>query len=376
MTAMMYKRSFTILVALICMCFIIMGNVYASDNVRLTLYDCISLGLEYNADVILARMDYELAQTILERAQLVGEEELIESSAKALKDAEDRFNNVKRSVSESIEKVFYNLCKTKEALETEEKGLERARIQLEANEIRFEAGLVAPLDIEISRNDFLNRITTYENSWVDFETQCMEFNKLLGISLDTKFELYGDFEIELQIISIDFEEAYELALNNRSDVAEARKQMEEAQTAVDNLNNPYSARVDFEKAVLELKRKELLLNQKYDDVFLEVRQDCISLERAEKRIYKAETSLEFAIKNSEIVNLKYDAGLISMQQFLDNQNELAAAEKAVVQSKWDYHNSKLDYMKTIGMPDLDRLLQEIEANTFEQTAEGGNESNV
>ena len=46
------------------------GNVYASDNVRLTLYDCISLGLEYNADVILARMDYELAQTILENSLL------------------------------------------------------------------------------------------------------------------------------------------------------------------------------------------------------------------------------------------------------------------------------------------------------------------
>ena len=79
---------------------------------------------------------------------------------------------------------------------------------------------------------------------------------------------------------------------------------------------------------MELKKR--LLNQKYDDVFLEVCQACISLEQAESA-YTKQKQAQFAIKNGEIVNLKYDAGLIGMQQFLDNQNELCRKSSGSVQ---------------------------------------------
>jgi hypothetical protein len=352
-----HRCTFVVLMGLMCMCLILSQNVYATVDSRLALHECIEVGLRYNIDVLLARMDYEEAQAIFERAHIVGEKDLIEESLKVLKDAEERLSSIKRSVAESIEQKFYGLSRAEDALQTEARALERSKMQLEADEIRFQAGTIAVLDIEAGRNDFQSRNETHENSLVDLETQYMELNKLLGLELDAIIELQGEFDFG--IINVSFDEAYELALDNRTDIREAREQIEDARVIVRNLDNPYSARIELEKALLEVERRELRLRQKCEAVFFEVRQACLNMERMEKRISRAETSLEFAARRSQVTKLKYEAGMLSTQQFLSAESELFASENAVIQAKWDYHNAKLSYMKAIGMSDLEKLLKEM-----------------
>lgn len=364
------KCTFLLFVVLMCLFSMLLQNVYAVEG-RLTLRDCIEVGLTYNIDVVLARMDYEEAKAILERAELVGDKELIESSLDAFKKAEERLNSVMKSVAENIEQKFYNLCRAEDALQNDLKALKRSEISLEADEIRFEAGTIALLDIEASRSDFQNRKETYENSLIDLKTQYMEFNRLLGLELDTVIELQGEFDFS--IIKVDFDEAYEMALANRSDIRDTLKQIEEAETLVRNLDNPYSARIELEKALLDVERKKLLFKQKCETVFFEVRQACINLERAEKRISRAESNLEIAIRRNEVTKIRYEAGLLSTQQFLTAQSDLSTAENAVIQAKWDYHNAKLNYLRAIGMSDLETLLEEM---GMKELVEGGSENNA
>ncbi len=366
-----------ICVLIVVFCIVVFSQVSAKEMDQddgLTLIECMRMGLENNFDVVLARIDLEENITYMERAQRVGDEDLIENATNMLDGAKDNMINTRRNVAEQIRNSFYAILRAEDALAGQKQALSRSEITLQADELRYEAGEISKMDIDNRRSSFINSQETYERSIRDLKTQYMEFNNLLGRELHEELSLAKDYEFDL--VEVEFGSAHEAALENRDDIKNARQALDEAIENVEKLDNPFTALVDFEKAKTDVIREEIKLEKVRRSIYFTIRSTCFSMEQAIDNIYNAEEELSQALRDTEAKRLQYEAGVISTQQMIDAENELAAKENNIVHAKWDYNNAKLNYLQAIGISGIDRYIEEAlgkeEAGLLYLKQESGN----
>ncbi|MFW5981407.1 MAG: TolC family protein, partial [bacterium] len=123
-----------------------------------------------------------------------------------------------------------------------------------------------------------------------------------------------------------------------------------------NINNIYTAKVDIEKAENILEKEKIKLKQLEQNIYLQVRNQIHSLEKAWAGIVSNEKELERKNRELDAARLQYESGVISTRDIVDYQEKLADAENKLVQSKWDYNLALKEYYRVLGIDSLDMFI--------------------
>lgn len=326
-----------------------------SSPVEMSLREAVHRGLEHNLEVILARLHMVETAKKNELAVAAGDEELIERMAKEVEQGEESLINAKKQLILAVEASYFRILQDEDQLEVQREALHRNAVQLEADELRFQAGEISLRDIAMSRNNYRDVRKAYEEAQEEMALKRMEFNYLLGQAMDKPFQLKRSESFEE--LQIDPHEAYELALANREDMIKAREAIKEAEEQLKKMDNPFHAPVLIAEARNQLLREKIVFEQLKNSLFFEIQRACQSLFKAYEDIEKAEEDLEMKEKELLSQTLQYDAGLISTQQMMEAQLELARAENRVIQAKWSYNSARLDFERNLGLWSIEEYLE-------------------
>ncbi|MEJ6949746.1 TolC family protein [Natronospora cellulosivora (SeqCode)] len=346
---------------IICLLVLVFSSMISANQEPnfLVLEESIRIALDYNLDISIARIDFEQAETNYQRYIIVADEELIEEARENLEHYQKELEKRKLNIAASVEERYFNLLRSQEQLEITKRQLERVREQLEADELKYEVGLISELSIEASREGYNTQKVALRDQERSLETAHMQFNSLIGCTLDSKFILSaGNESIETEKIKTDFDKDLKIALEEREDINNLRERVLDLEKEYQSVNNIYSAKVDIERAENNIRKEEIRLKQLEENIFFQIRKQIFALEKAWEGIDNAEKEIARRLTELEAASLRYEAGVISTRQMLDHQENLAEAENNLVQSKWDYNLVVKDYYKALGIDKLNIYIQE------------------
>lgn len=325
---------------------------------ELSLRDAVHIGLEHNLQAILARLHKVEKEEIYELAQASGDEDLKKRAAEELREAREALLDTKEQLIQAIESSYFRILQEEDQLKVQREALKRNTIQIEADELRYEAGEISTRDITMSRNTFRDLKKTYEEAQEEATLARMEFNHLLGQDLFREFEL--EHIHDFQELQIDPEKAYELALEHREDVRRAREALKEAREKLKSMDNPFHAPIRITQAENTLLKEKIALEQLKTSLFFEIQRACQSLIKAFEGIEKAREDLMLKERDLKSQTLQYEAGLISTQKIMEAQLELVRAENRIVQAKWNYNSTRLDLERGLGLWSIDEYLEGVD----------------
>ena len=273
---------------------------------------------------------------------------------------------------------YYGILRDEMLIEVNQRALERARLLLQAAEAKLKIGMASKMDVFRAELQVL----TAENGAVDaresLENTRRQFNLLLGVDLETVFELTSF--LEYQPIEIQKEALLEYALEHRLELQEAADDVQDAERrlkiARQNLYPPldlslqytFSGEGDAFEQSLELDKNywgigvtssfdldfasdratyqqaQLALNSAIrawestqQDVILEVLQMINSVKQAQARVELQKQSVVQAEKQLELSGLRYKKGLSDNLEVID-------AEEALLNANTNYYAAIVQHL--------------------------------
>lgn len=147
---------------------------------------------------------------------------------------------------------------------------------------------------------------------------------------------------------MDFSEATQYALENGKKVRQAREAFNQSRKNLEFEVDSESAQTEVLKAKHQLKEAEIKLKRAETETIIQIRNAYRDLNSSEDKIRDAENTYAEAHENLEVLNIKYDAGMVSLIEFLKGQRELADAEVKCIQLIYDYNLAKALFCQSIG----------------------------
>ncbi|HHY09956.1 MAG TPA: TolC family protein [Firmicutes bacterium] len=348
----MGKNKLTGLAAGLILCFLLALNTSAAGEVlELKIADAVALALENNLAFKAATLDWQAAKAALERAELVGEEEMLKEAAKKWEKEDAAYEERRVNLINQIRNSYRGVLEEEAALKNRLAAKERARRQLEIDERKFEAGLLSSLDIKRAENSLANAEHNYQTAVINLATMYMEFNQLLGLELTTKLALTEQFDFTFKPFPIELQEYYELALESDKDVAGARENLKEAAEKVLAAQGPFTPRVELEEALLLEQKAQIQVEKAKQALYLKVRKDYYNLQNLAHAVTGAEKEIEFQKQILQAEESKYAAGVISNAQIVAQQEKVAAAEEAYSDALLKYSLSRNNLLQAVGLDD-------------------------
>ncbi|GAK58109.1 hypothetical protein U27_05082 [Candidatus Vecturithrix granuli] len=273
---------------------------------------------------------------------------------------------------------YYGILRDEMLIEVNQRALERARLLLQAAEAKLKIGMASKMDVFRAELQVL----TAENGTVDaresLENTRRQFNLLLGVDLETTFELTSP--LEYQAIEIQKEELLQYALEHRLELQEASDNVQDAERrlkiARQNLYPPLNLSVqytfsgegnafdqsleldekywgigvnssfdlDFARDRATYQQTQLALNSAIrawqatqQDVILEVLQMLNSVKQAQARVELQKQSVVQAEKQLELSDLRYKKGLSDNLDVID-------AEEALLNANTNYYATIVQHL--------------------------------
>ena len=231
-----------------------------------------------------------------------------------------------------------------------------------AKETLVETGMNLALQVESKYYQVLKTIAIINNKkdsceWLrqkeyagarfNLETVRMEMNLALGRDLDQFFQL-KDQEFPYQSVEINLTEATQYALKHGKNVQKARENLNEAQENLKFKIESESAQIEIIKFKQKLKAAEIKLKQIEAETIIELRNAYIGFRSAEDMIRDAENTYVQASEELEVLSVKYEAGMVSLIELIDGQQELADAEVKSIESIYDHNLAKASFKQLMG----------------------------
>jgi outer membrane protein len=121
-----------------------------------------------------------------------------------------------------------------------------------------------------------------------------------------------------------------------------------------NLFRGFQDKARIQRGGLEKKRLETKKLEVSRQIQLEVREAYYNLMVSLKSIQSAQDRLNSAMKSFEIVNKKYEVGMIPQVQYLDTRNNWIQAEVNHTVTIFDYHIRQAEFERVVALYDLDK----------------------
>lgn len=320
-----------------------------SKPLELTVADAEQLALEGNLEFQLVLLELKQAQAAQERAEIVGDEEMLVEAAKMLAKATNRYEEEKQNYSNRVHSFYQELLESETSLANWERAKKRAEEQLKIDRSKYEAGLLSTLDIQRAENSLLNAETSYQNALISLKTKKMEFNQLLGLDLQAEVFLVERLVLDFVPFDLELDFCYTAALQTDSTILQAVAELEQTREKVQLAQNPFVPRIELENALAAEKKAEIRVIQAEQALYFQIRGDYFDLINRIQRLEAKEREINLETKTLQAEESKYAAGVLSNAQIVAQQEKLAQLEQEYSTELLQYSLARLKFLQTIGL---------------------------
>ena len=345
---MLNRGARLLVVALACVLVTSLPASAGAKVLELTVQGAIALALENNLSFQIATLDWQQAKAKLERAQIVGDEEMLAEAEKEWEKAQEVYAERRRELKDLVRTGYQQLLKSEAMVDNARSAKERAESQLGIDENKYKAGLLSTLDIERAQNSLYDAEHRYEQALVDLETQRMQFNSMLGLPREQEVVLTERLLLDFVPFTYSLETCYELALQLDADVLAARERLQKAREAVQIAQSPFTPRVELEQALVEEEKAEIGLQQAEEALYFRIRGDYYALLDQVHKLEMTERSIKLERQALLAEESKYAAGVLSNAQIVAQQEKLAGLEEQYSAELSAYAQARIKMLQTIG----------------------------
>ena len=329
--------------------FVSASDVEYAENMG--LLECLEFALENHADLELARFAIVEAEIALEKLKMedprrVTAKDLL-AKKQDLKKAKEALIETGMNLALQVESKYYQVLKTIATINNKKGSHEWAEKQLAIAEVKYTNGLISKKEHTAIAKRVVETEREYADARFNLETVRMEMNLALGRDLAQFFQL-KDQEFPYQSVEINLTEATQYALKHGKNVQKARENLNEAQENLKFKIASESAQIEIIKFKQKLKAAEIKLKQIEAETIIEIRNTYIGFRSAEDMIRDAENTYVQASEELEVLSVKYEAGMVSLIELIDGQQELADAEVKSIESIYDYNLAKASFKQLMG----------------------------
>lgn len=327
-------------------------GAYAQESgVReLSLKESITIALEKNLDFRMTNQNTRLRQVEYEEAQA---NNLLQTSIVNLKNAEFAFKQAQNTLEEQRKQLifqvmdaYFQVLRAQRKVEIEKMSMEEVEENLEIVNNKFSLGDANEIDVMEAENTLSSAKLARMQATDDLTVSRMDFNKVLGLSLEFPCELTDTFSVEPLRVSL--EESVQKALQNRYEVKKAKDDAELARIRWELTQNEYTPELKKKQEKIQLDNAGLNLEDTKQEITLEINRLFRDLEEMEANIHIAGTREEIEEKTYCIAQKQYKAGLISTTELLDAQIDLTQAQIDATDAVFDYNLAKRKFLKAVG----------------------------
>lgn len=322
----------------------------------LSLDAAIQLALEQGPDRQAANLELELARLQYEQARA---NLLVNPSPVSVREAESAWRNAQiehqassATIALQVEEAYYDLIRRLQQVELSEGNLEQVRRQMEAAQVRHDAGALADLDLKQTRQQVTQAEIQLEADRRSLATAQRTLNHLLGRPLDEPL-MPAETELLFEPVEVDLEAALESALAKRLEILQAQDQVETARINLELAQNPYTPRLDQARAELQLQQAEQALAQTRLRVELEVRSAHDAVKAAEAQVPLREEAAALAAEQLRIAQLRFEAGTITSLDVTEAQQKAFEAQVSALNALFDYRISLARFLQAAQLAGLE-----------------------
>lgn len=255
-----------------------------------------------------------------------------------------------------IEEAYYNVLKAERALNLAQENLARLEKQLEDVRTKFSLGVVAKIDVLRNELEVDRARLEVERARENLTLSRMDFGRILGKGLEAQFTLSSSLEFTPE--TVDLDSCIQYALEHRPEVKEKEETLALRKKELEVVTS-YTPPLEREKAKTNLAIAEAELAETKESIVIEVRQRFSELLAAQKNVPIAEKSVAVARETLNIQRARFEAGVITLLDLLDAQNDLYEAESNYLQAVFAYNIARAKFFNALGadIEDREKLVQ-------------------
>lgn len=278
---------------------------------------------------------------------------------------------------------YFSVLQTRNMVQVNQDAVDSMTAHLQNVQAQYQVGTVAKGDVLQSEVQLANAKQNFTKAQNAYAVAQASFNSVIGQAQDTE----NSYQDDLSYVKVDLtlDDSIQLALKNRPEIGQSDDSLRAAQVGVNVAdsgrlptvnftgtagkagsdfpgNNNWSigiaanwnlfdggvtkARVEEAKSTVAKATEQG--QQTRDSIELEVRQNYLSMQEAEKRIDTAKVAVNQATENMKIADEKYAAGVGTNLDVMDAQLALTQAKTNVTQALYDFNVYKAQLEKAIG----------------------------
>ncbi|MDT8902539.1 TolC family protein [Anaeroselena agilis] len=311
---------------------------------------------------------------------------LVDQAEEGLRSAALGVTKAEQQVRLDAAAAYFAVLQNKNLVAVNEESVENLRQHLKTAQAKFDVGLVAKADILRSEVELANAEQNLIKSKNSYELALASLKNVM--SMDPAAEIALTDALKYEKYGKTLDESVAIARENRPEIQQAAAGVNMATSGVkvaESGNLPTvtfgaskgwndSALPDsggdwtvsltanwnvFDAGVTKAKVRQAdaglskareQARQTEDAVELEVRQQYLSMQEAEKRLDTTEVAIAKAEEDLGIAREKYDAGVGTNIDVIDAQLALAQARTNYYQALYDFNVSKAKLTRAVGLP--------------------------
>lgn len=240
------------------------------------------------------------------------------------------------NIKMGVESAYFNLKFSEEKVQIEKDNLERVQKEFDIVNQKYRLGNTTKLDILNIELQLESAKVSYQNALDDYRYSIMNFNKTIGLPLDTEVILTDKLEY-IPIGEIDLETKIEEALANSYNYIKVRNSYDLAVMYKDIVGILYAKNTTYYKNAQDaVQIAEYNLEDTKTDIKLKVT-------KAYMDLIKAERTLNLAKKNVETTKQAYEIAKVSYETGINTTLDVSNARIALREAELGYNQALLSY---------------------------------
>lgn len=301
----------------------------------------------------------------------------------------------RQNVAFRVTNAYFNALRAWQVVQIEEEALAQAREQIRAAEVRLKAGTGVRLDLLQAQSQMLQIQQRLSQSVNAYEKAKMQLNQVMG--RETDYPVLLNNYATVAAYQLDEAQSLQTALENRADLRQIRLQKEISEmnaviqgrtlwptisaqvryslqdnavvngnsANIQNLNyglnmnwpifDGLAAQSKVQRAENSAQQAQINLNQKQQQVILDVRQAYMDVDEVLEREQLALAGVELAKENLRVARISYREGVGVMLDVITAQNNLQQAQNNLVTARFDLNIRRAALYQALGLDIIDQL---------------------
>ncbi|MGQ9747251.1 MAG: TolC family protein, partial [Candidatus Caldatribacteriaceae bacterium] len=266
--------------------------------------------------------------------------------------AQRNFQVTKSNITLKVEELYYNQLLAERALVLAQDNLKRAQKQLENIKTKFSLGTVAKLDLLKSELEVENAQLSVKKAEKNLLMARVNLGSYLTGDPHKTFSL--STQLDFQPLNLDLELCIDYAVKNRPEIREGEETLILNQKRVEVTKEPYYPSLEVELARASLQLANIQLEDSKNSIILEVQQKFTDFLTALDNVPVVQKNREIAQETLNVVQARFDAGVLTVVDLLDAQNDLYEAESNYLNAIFNYNMSKAKLYQSLGINVVER----------------------